>query len=499
MRTVLIGSDFMYDSNGNLKLLEINTNITWEGLMKVEETADIFDLTGLDTFVKTNNFSQIHYVGDIVDLSNLLKSYCDENSLLYSFYHVGGDALTVPYIEDAEDILIIRSAYDTTALVDDTYCADKINFMNLIKNESFGSQFAVINDNNILQNNITEIIDNGIHPNFILKASSPHYDVEVYPKVFKVTNQTELDTLIANNVTNEYFLMPFYLNTNKTYNGHLEIIRSYNLLVPPNLESIQIGQYTKLNENILLDNVTYNETTFEIDAMYRDSYVSVQKMSALPKVLDTDLIEMADGTFKTPAELVVGDLLKTIDIPNPNNEDTANPTMNYGITYDTFIGGTNYSSKPLLAKKQINSFVVINTITFDDDTNWYDAEFSSYLINRNDNIQFETLMELKSGDIMLLIDSSSETLNIVEKTIKSTHTTKQIFSGWELTVEIPHLFLTKNPESTVNANSYVQYVAVQHNAACPYGACSPCSNPCASCLKPNPYCAPQNVCVSTHC
>jgi hypothetical protein len=296
--------------------------------------------------------------------------------------------------------------------------------------------------------------------------------------------------------------MPFYLNTDKTYNGHLEIIRSFNLLFPPNLESIQIGQYTKLNENILLDNVTYNETTLEVESLYRDSYVSVQKMSALPKVLDTDLIEMADGTFKTPAELVVGDLLKTIDIPNPNHEDTANPTMNYGITYDTLISGSTYSSKPLLAKKQINTFLIVNTVTFDDGSTWYDAEFSPYLINRNNNIQFEVLMNLVAGDIMVLIDTSSETLNIVPKTVQSVTTTKQIFSGWELTVEIPHLFLTKNPESTVNSNSYIQYVGVEHNTFCPFGACSPCAFTCPSCSKPALYCRsgfPSGTCSTKAC
>jgi len=499
MRTVLLGSDLTYDSNGNIKLLEINTNSTWDGPGKIEDDADVFDLTSLDSFIKNNNFTEVHYIGDLAILSNLLKTYCENNSLSYTFYSVGVDAITIPYIEDNNNILIIRSAYDTTALVDDTYCANKINFMNLIKSQSFGSQFAYIDETGNLQNTITDIKDNGIHPNFILKYSYPHYDVEVYPKMFKVSNQTELDSVISNNVTNDYFLMPYYINSEKTYEGHLKVLRSFNLLTPPNLESIQIGQYTKLNGNLLLENVTYNPTTFEIDSLYRDSYVSVMEPSNYPKVLDTDLIELADGTFKSPADLVVGELLKTIDIPNPNNVDTANSTMDYGITYDTFMSGTTYSTKPLLAKKQVNTFVVLNTVTFEDGSTWFDTEVSSYLINRNNNIEFEMLQSLLPGDVMLLIDTSSETFNVVPKTVQSITRTRQIFSGWELTVEIPHLFLTKNPQSTVNSNSYVQFVGIEHNVACPSGACSPCSLPCASCPKTIPYCHVPGTCTNLAC
>ena len=37
MRTVLIGSDFMYDKSGNLKPIEINTAVGWDGVEKLEE------------------------------------------------------------------------------------------------------------------------------------------------------------------------------------------------------------------------------------------------------------------------------------------------------------------------------------------------------------------------------------------------------------------------------------------------------------------------------
>ena len=59
MRTVLLGSDFMYDQNGDLKILEINTNVTLNVNDKVENTSDVFDFSELDNFIVQNNFTTV--------------------------------------------------------------------------------------------------------------------------------------------------------------------------------------------------------------------------------------------------------------------------------------------------------------------------------------------------------------------------------------------------------------------------------------------------------
>ena len=55
MRTVLIGSDFMYDKDGNLRPIEINTAVGWDGPEKVEDDVDCLDFSTLDTFIKSNH------------------------------------------------------------------------------------------------------------------------------------------------------------------------------------------------------------------------------------------------------------------------------------------------------------------------------------------------------------------------------------------------------------------------------------------------------------
>jgi hypothetical protein len=484
MRTVLIGSDFMYDKDGNLRPIEINTAVGWDGPEKVEDDADCLDLTSLYQFVETNGFTSIHYVGDIGPLHVRLLAHYSGSSITYEFHGVGATSITIPYIEDTETTLIIRSAYDTTALVDDTYCKDKIEFMNLIKDSSFGSQFAYIDNNNALVSNIISINDNGEHPNFILKSRFPGYDKLIYPKFFKVTTQSELDSVITNNVTANYFLMEYLYNPAKLWGGHLTVIRSLNILFPPNLESIQIGQYTKLNQNMLLDNVTYNTTTFEVDSNFKESYSTNPPSGFLPKLLDTDMVEMADGLFKTALELQIGDSVKTIQISGSSIDNYL--AKEFGLSYDSLVSETTYTTNIVTNKQKVNTLTFINELTFNDNSTWEDTMGSAYLIDREGVIKFERLFNVIAGDVVLLLNTTDNNVNFTRKTVVTNIQSKRVFSGWFISVETAMLFLTKTVGSTNNES----FVSVEHNyVSCPNYTCiNHCYYTCPSCPK-NMTCA----------
>jgi hypothetical protein len=472
----------MYDKDGNLKPIEINTAVGWDGPEKVEDDVDCLDLTSLYEFVTTNGFTSIHYIGDIGPLHKTLQTYYTGSSVAYEFHGVGATSITIPYIEDNETTLIIRSAYDTTALVDDTYCKDKIEFMNLIKESSFGSQFAYLDDSNTLVSNITTINDNGEHPNFILKSKLPGHDKTLYPKFFKVSNQTELDIVIENNVTTDYFLMEYLCNTNKLWNGHLTVIRSLNILVPPNLESIQIGQYTKLNQNMLLDNVTYDSTTFEVNSNFKESYSTNPITGFLPKLLDTDMVEMGDGTFKSGLDLQVGDVIKTIEIPNPAGTSVDSYiSSEFGLTYEALLSDTIYTTNTVTNKQKVNTLTFINELTFEDNSTWEDTMGSNYLIDRGGVIMFDNLFNIVAGDVVMLLDTTDNNINFVRKTVTSNIQVKRVFSGWYISVETAMLFLTKTIGSTNNES----FVSVEHNyLGCPNYACiNYCAVQCGSCPK----------------
>jgi hypothetical protein len=504
MRTVLLGTDFAYNKDGDLVPLEINTNTGWQK-MTVENEADKIDLTALTSFINEHNFTKIVYIGSMEPLKEKLKSFSEAANLEFEVYTTSPTSITIPHIEDNDQTLIIRSAYDATAIVDDTYCSDKINFLNLIKDESFGSQFAYVDEQGTLVNNINRINDNGNHPNFILKAKSPIYDPEIYPKFYKVSTQEELN-IVLQKVTQEYFLMEFHFNPEKLYQSEtgnlMQIYRSFNLLYPPFLESIPLASYTTLTGQKLSEENLYSSETFELESNARRQYYSSDEGMMLPKLLDTDKVELADGTFKTAVELEVGDLLRTIDIPNENAIDLETEATDYGINYNEFVAGTTYSTNKVIAKYRINKFVDYVRMDFTDGTYWEDTAGSSYLVNKNNEVKFaflpdsdlETTSEdpiLKIGDKIILIDTTNQLINFIEKEVSNITITKTIFGGWAITVERAHLFLTQTSGNT-------SFVAIEHNANCLTSSFNICQT--TGCAK-GQFCtrATNNPCGGGNC
>ena len=465
MRTVLVGSDFMYDKDGNLKPIEINTAVGWHQ-NKVEENESTLDLVTLSTFITEQGFTKIVFIGGIIHLDSSLSNLSQTLGIQYEMFDNSFNAITIPYIEDNDTTLIIRSSYDSTAVVDDTYCRDKVNFLNLIKDSSFGAQFAYLDESNTIVNNITTINDNGNHPNFILKAVLPQYDKNVYPKFYKVSTQEELNTLISNVVTSEYFLMEFYFNTNELIENNIKVFRGLNLLFPPNLESISLGGYTRVCDDSITIGSTFDEITYEL-LSGRKKYISGDYRLKLPKLLATDLVQMADDTYKLATDLVVGDMIKTIDIPNPFDVENDSDTANYKITLSELETGTTYSTNKITHIDSVNVLSNIVKLTFTDGSDWFDNLGSKYLSIRNNEVRFLGLLDGLSsnefsvtiGDSILLLDTSNtETPTFVTKEIASIEQLHQFFGGYEITVENSHLFLTKS-----DVDSGKSYVSIEHN------------------------------------
>ena len=462
MRTVLIGSDFMYDKEGNLRPIEINTAVGYHR-NKLESDDEAIDLTNLLGFISINGFTKVVYIGEIENLSRKFSDAFAAASIEYEYLMVSNSSITIPQVEDNDTTLIIRSSYDTTAIVDDNYCRDKVQFLELIKSESFSAQFAYIDDNNELVNYITTIQDNGEHPNFILKAKYPQYDKDVFPKLFRVSSQEEL-SVILENVTSDYFLMEFYFNSEKTYQNHITVARHLSLLHPPSLQAVSIGSYTTFTNDTILGANEFNSESFEL-VYGRDKYLTLDSRIRLPKLQDTDLVEMPDGSFKTGLDLQIGDIVKTIDIPNPFDVNKRDETVNYRISFEELEAGTTYTTNKITNKKRVDQYCHTTRLIFTDNTDWLDTEDSKYLSEKNGEIRFLSITNnpleenrLEVGDKVLLLNTADTTPTFIEKEVAEIEYNEEFFGGWLITVENESLFLTR-----AAAEDTTSYVAIEHN------------------------------------
>lgn len=503
MRTVLIGSDFVYDKDGNLVPIEINTAVGFNRLA-LEDIETALDFSELFQFISDNNFTTVHYIGDIVPVDKKLKEQYSGSTVSYQFHNVSKESVTIPYIEDGSDILIIRSAYDTTALVDDTYCRDKINFLNLISGQTYGSQYVYKDSLGNVINNVTIINDNGNHPNFIRKHRYPNYDKKILPRFYKVSSLEELNTIVQSLPSDE-FLMEFHMNTSKLYQGHLQVFRGLNILYPPSLQNISIGGLTYFTDYLLTD-TQFSTDTFEL-LNYGDRlkyiYDSGYNFKS-PKLSVDDLVEMSDGTYKTAQDLQIGDLVKTINIPNPNDQNINSPFVNYQITYDELVTGTTYASNVVTNKIRVAKYSFITKLTFTDGVEWFDTDGSSYLGLRNNQVRFLLLKNpsdptavadliVKVGDTIVLLDTSSETINFTPKVVQSIEYLKDFLDGWIIEVENQGIFLTK--ENSQTQTSFLSLVSIEHNLQVCSGTFMCFFHP--DCNKGGQCCSAFNTCISS--
>jgi hypothetical protein len=309
----------------------------------------------------------------------------------------------------------------------------------------------------------------------------------VYPKLYKVSNQEELD-IVLQNVDTNYFLMEYYFNEEKGYNNQITKIRSLNILYPPTLESISIGQYTDLTSQFVPTNPIYDNETFELDVIFKNAYITENVDFVQPKLLDTDLVEMADGSWKTALDLEVGDLVKSINIPNVDNDTLINQLGDYTINLSEFMSGSTYTSNTVTYKKKVDRLTNYSTITFSDDTSWSDSENSNYLVERDDMVVFSSIGNIIVGDKVILIDTTDNSIvNVILKEVTSVETTSQVFSGWVITVADKHIFLTKNDFGVSN----LSFAAIEHNLEY---CTSPGSCTRSSCGSKYDYCTGSGYC-----
>ena len=253
MKTVLIGADFMYNKDGKLIPIEINTNLTLNQKYINEE--DIFNLSDLHIFVQSNKFTKITYIGRLLQFDKVLESFCKSNNIEYQFILTSENAVTLPFIEDTDEHLIIRSAYDTTAVIDEKYCRDKIEFNKLVS-----LPIAYKTNKGEFISTIKELLDNGTYPNYIIKTALPSPDNTEYPKLLKIDNLDDIKKIL-NKLPSGFYISPFYFNKNKLHKKNIQILRSFDILYLPELKAINVGstrkfylKNTDIEQNIYLVN-----------------------------------------------------------------------------------------------------------------------------------------------------------------------------------------------------------------------------------------------------
>lgn len=335
MKGVLYSADFVKDSNGNFRLLELNTNTATQAPSQ-------FDLSGLEAAFTANSITKLHILatGGVHDfMSAYLKAWAENLSLEVQVDTVPANTLFAPTIEEFPTTFVLRLAYDEGALFDSTYAASDINTLTL---------FADANEEALVvpfyypgaaktYDYLDTLHTNTNTPDYVTKNCN--YSVEGV-SFYKVgTEASDADKLAAVKglgSTTKYVTQ--YLS--EVSNNKTQAYRYYGIMYLDTNNDIQtvelsaVAQQATLEVPTTLDYTTDIVNQLPVKHFYEFS-TNAPKPKAHHGVLESNLVKLEDGTPSTIGSLGVGDVLDTYNFEGAPSDDVLE-IADWSISGSTF-------------------------------------------------------------------------------------------------------------------------------------------------------------------
>ena len=508
MKALILGTDFLKDADGSLRIVETNTNVDihnkivpdldWASFKQllIDNSINSLHLIATDGNFITNDKENVFDETTVdVSLKDAMQSVMNEIGGTFNYYEVAKNSITVPYVEDSPNTLIIRTAYDTTAIVDEQYAKDKVNFHKLIQNTSYSPKvyYSSTSDSSLNIDQLTTLhITTGDTPNYVVKTRYPNTDYVKYPALYKITSLEDLQTL-KNSLTNSEYIEEYHTHSDNFVNDKIGVIRSLDILYGGNLNCLHLGSY------IMTSPIKSNlwETTYDANGkMSQNSRPMWLTKAPSPKggasyILDDDTkILYADGSMKFPNQLLQNDLLKTIKFPwIPENETSETgeplyiPDMNSG-SFSTDVNTFEVSSSSIIdVGNQIKETFMIR-VTLENGIVYEDLPGSAMMIEEYDTLEttFSFTNRFRLNDSLVFFDYNNNQLTKSKITnLEIVYITRNVY---DLNVELNDIFLPVADES-------LGLAFIQHNGQC-FGWCGSwmcyvwCCSTCYFCYGPPP-------------
>ena len=487
MKGTIIGTDLL-QKDDSVQIIEINTNTTI-----FNDGAELLDYDPFFSVLVTNNITELHFIytagssylptnASTFVFEEKLKEKCVEHNITYHYYVVPEGSVTVPYIEDAPNKFILRQSFDTTALVDETYCADKFEFANLMSGSTYTPK-TFFNDPSLGMDTIDGVnLLNPNQPNYVIKSKSPAYSVMQYPEIYELSTQEELDALKDGLVT-DHLVQEFIYDSQNVIDGRWSVIRSIDIIYGGELDVINMGGYRQstiipmdFSANEFIENTKkYNQKT-------RYKYINKQlyNTSKLDYHVDDETqILLYDGTLIDVDQIQLGTYIKSInftdlkgDSPNDSEDITA---FGWDGTLAKTIETLTEVQSTLNGINSATVDTIFIKITLENGLTWDDAPSATYYFEEVNSLstRWDRVNNMVVGDKLIVKNNVSGELETVAITdLEMVHGQKTIY---DLDFEPSDLFLVDIGDGLFG---------IMHNSCwCCYNPCGHwcCDGGCSGC------------------
>lgn len=491
MKGTIIGTDLLQKGD-SVKILEINTNTTI-----FNSGADLLDYDVFFNMLVNNSINELHFIWTDMDaylpenvrtyrFGDILKQKCEENNIQFFGYTVPVNSVTVPYIEDAPNKFILRQSYDTTALVDETYCADKFEFISLMSGSDYLPN-TFISSNDFSYNTLSSVdLSNLNEPNIILKHRYPTYDSQELPALYSFESNEEFETF-KNSIQTEdnNLVQEFIFDSNNIISGRVSIIRSIDIIYGSDLDIINMGGYT--HSTVIPLSFSSNEFisgSKRLNQKSRYKYINkgLGNFESMNYHTDDDsFILDYTGSFRTLDTYQLGDYIKSIDFTDLNGHSPSDGQniLLYGweSTLDQTINTLLQTSSSLESVSSASVETLYVRITLENGATWTDSPSCTYYIEESGSLstRWDKVNNFYIGDKLVVQDITTNQLSTLEITNLEMEYDSKIIYG--LDFEPSDLFLVdigNNVVSIMHNQCWCCYSRLSCGNWCCLNFCPPC-------------------------
>ena len=363
MKGTLFSSDFVTDKDGNVRLIEVNTDT---GI--VEPQKYIFDWSDFIGVLNSNSITEVDCVykydlhHHIVDsLSSSLETISNSIS---TFTHtiVSDNSIFPTAPTDAENKFILRLAYDESAILDSEYAKDGVKLLSL---------FVDNNDSNLVCNFFHSSSEfgeyNTLDKSYLNPDNIPDINIKTPVeshsplKFYKIggelqsSSEERYDDFLATHAGLEgSVVQQYHISQDMIDSGTVSSIRSFDVVYGSNLDLVSVAQYNIASVFDLPETMSMEDALVSSKHYYEFATNTVK--NKMHGILENQGILDVDGNSVQAKDLVVGNRYQSYFISGSPNTDDYEVLRQWTYQGETLPSGSYLTSSVLLASYEDQTF-----------------------------------------------------------------------------------------------------------------------------------------------
>jgi hypothetical protein len=353
MKGTLFSADFVKDSTGNLRLLELNTDTGfWSSSLSQLDFTEFFsvlssnNINSLEVIYKPFQSRLVNFLSQSIQLQPNITSFVTYEEEISTIYPTN--------IEDSETKFILRMAYDESAIFDSTYCKSSFELHKLFidTSETGSIPSMYISSSEFFYDGLQRVVNSENIPDITIKDETyARYPLSFYK--LQTQDGVSLENSFDSFISQSYIESNILMNYEDTDGNTHKSIRTFNIIYGSELNVINL---VTVEPNAIFQKP---ESLSFIDESKLSSKHYYEFTTNFPKyvtdnswggIFEEELISDSDGNPVQISDVEIGGSYKSFYIEGTPDTDSVVVFTSWSYPGQTLPSGSYVTSSVLINK-----------------------------------------------------------------------------------------------------------------------------------------------------